>query len=290
MPEIPEGPQVSLSGHHVRGSRGQIFLLLRQPPKPKGAVLVVPPFAEEMNKSRAMVTRLSQSLAVQGVATVMPDLFGTGDSDGDFGDASWECWQDDLQSARAWCTSQRIGVFAILAIRLGAALAVAATASGRFPSVERTVFWQPTLDGARHLTQFLRLRVAALLASEGRNATVAMLREAAARGETLEVAGYQLSPALVAELDSVAPPDRLPSSLGQVLWIEVVRSEATVVPEASRRLIDTTRAQGEAVALAIAQGEPFWATTEITVNPQVIDTTVAFLAAGGELSASQVGQ
>ncbi len=290
MAAVTDDVQASLSGHHVQGSRGQIFLLLRQPLRPNGGVLIVPPFAEEMNKSRAMVSRLSRSLAARGVATVVPDLFGTGDSDGDFGDASWECWQDDLQSAHAWCASRGIPVAGLLAIRLGAALAVTAAASGRLPPVERAVFWQPSLNGARHLTQFLRLRLAALLASEGRNATVTMLREAAARGETLEVAGYRLSPSLVAELDAVTPPDWLPSNLGRVLLIEVVRNEATAMPEAARRLVESTRAQGGVANLAIAQGEPFWASTEITVNSQVVEASVNFLAAGGELSAGRVGQ
>lgn len=127
MTAVDEDRTVPLSAHYVQGSRGKIFILLRQPPRPKSAVLVVPPFAEEMNKSRTMLTRLSRALALRGVATVVPDLYGTGDSEGDFAEASWEIWQDDLQCASAWCMSRGIAVSGLLAIRFGAALAIAAT-------------------------------------------------------------------------------------------------------------------------------------------------------------------
>lgn len=157
------------------------------------------------------------------------------------------------------------------------------------PAVDRAVLWQPTFDGARHLTQFLRLRVAALLASGASRATVAMLREESSRGETLEVAGYRLSTGLAAGLDAVTPPAWLPPTLGRVRWFEIVRNEAIAMPEIARRLIDSTRGQGGIVELTAITGEPFWSSTEITVNRNLVDLSADFLAPGGELSANRGG-
>ena len=77
--------RTTFSGEFVAGTKGPIFVLLRKPlVPPRGCVLVVPPFAEEMNKCRRMVTELAIRLAEQGIATLQPDFYGTGDSAGDF--------------------------------------------------------------------------------------------------------------------------------------------------------------------------------------------------------------
>jgi hypothetical protein len=47
-------------------------------------------------------------------------------------------------------------------VRLGSALWPRPLArAGALPAVAASVWWQPVLDGKRHLAQFLRLRVAA---------------------------------------------------------------------------------------------------------------------------------
>lgn len=288
MTATVENVQTQLSGHFVNGPRGPVFVLLRKPPGATDAVLVVPPFAEEMNKSRRMVAEISRGLAKGGLATVVVDLFGTGDSAGDFSEASWDGWQHDLGNVRHWCRSRGLNFSGLLAVRLGGALAADAISSGRLPAVERSVLWQPVFDGPRYLTQFLRLRVAATLASGGGRETVALLRERFYRGETIEVAGYRLAPGLVSEIDAIVPPARLPSSLGHVLWIEVVRDEATMPASPGRSMVEATRDAGGVVELTVSRGEPFWASTEITVNQPVIAMTVEFLATSGELSGGQV--
>jgi hypothetical protein len=54
-----------LTGHFIAGPKGPIFVLLREPPDAsRGCVIVVPPFAEEMNKCRRMVTEVAVGLAI----------------------------------------------------------------------------------------------------------------------------------------------------------------------------------------------------------------------------------
>lgn len=267
-----------VSGHFIGGTKGPIFVLRRTAVgKNFGCVLVVPPFGEEMNKCRRMVTETAVVLASHGIATVLPDLFGTGDSGGDFEDADWATWRADLAQVAHWSAGQGCPATALLAIRLGCLLATDVMSDATVPPVERTVFWQPVLDGGRFLTQFLRLRLAAGLTDE-RGETSAGLRERLGRGLALDVAGYRLSSRLAADLDSARVPELLPHALGTVSWLEVTRDPTGPLAVHVRTLVERTAASGGQVAVARFPGEPFWSSTEIASNRPMMDATVAHLA------------
>lgn len=269
------------SGHFVQGGKGAIFVLLRVPVDPSGeTVLVVPPFAEEMNKCRRMVTEVALGLAGRGVATLVPDLYGTGDSEGDFADADWDTWCNSLARAVQWSAAQGHAVNGLLAIRLGAALAVGALAAGQLPSVRRTVLWHPVFDGARALGQFLRLRTAAGMMNGARESATD-LKVRLAQGETIEVAGYGLGGRLAADLESVATPSILPATLGEIAWLDVVRDAAATLPPAMARLVEQSRAAGSSLEWSGRVAEPFWSATEIVVNPEFVRTTVEHLGGSG---------
>ena len=66
------------------------------------AIIHIPAFAEEMNKSRRMLAMQAQAFAGQGYAVLVLDLFGTGDSSGDFGEATWDIWLQNIDTALVW--------------------------------------------------------------------------------------------------------------------------------------------------------------------------------------------
>ena len=267
-----------VSGHFLGDAGQRIFLLLRRPPgTASGCVLVVPPFGEEMNKSRRMATDVASGLVARGVSVLVPDLYGTGDSEGDFADARWQRWKSDLASACHWSGEAGCPVTGLLAIRLGCALAGDALRSGMIPAVRVSVLWQPVLDAGRFLTQFLRLRVAASLMDDDRKESTATLRSRLAAGETLEVAGYGLCPGLAADLEAVDLAG-LPSGLGTVHWVEVVRDPDGELPFPSSRLIERARADGMEVESHKFAGEPFWSSTEIVTIPAMSGATIEALA------------
>ncbi len=270
--------RTNVSGHFIDGAKGPIFVLLRRPVTSQaGCVLVVPPLAEEMNKTRRMVTEVALGLADRGFATLVPDLYGTGDSGGDFADADWTTWQDDLRRVAQWAAVEGAPVTGMLATRLGCALAATALASGAMGPVERTVLWQPVFDGGRFLAQFLRLRTAASL-MEDRKESLVELRDRLQRSEAVEVAGYALSGALAADLDAVRSPAGLPREFGHVCWMEVVRAAGSEFPVPSQSMIEQTRSSGGTVVVSAHVVEPFWAATEIVRAPGMVADTVRFLA------------
>lgn len=258
----------------IESARGPIFVLARIPEgKVNGCVLILPPFAEEMNKTRPMFTRLGNLLAVNGIASVLLDLYGTGDSGGDFSDATWSVWQDDVAQAIKWCELKRIPVTNLLAVRLGCSLAVEMAHSERLPSLRSTILWQPLFDGRRALTQFLRLRVAASMLSSKGKETVDSLRRLLRAGKSIEIAGYQISSQLAAELDQIVVPSALPDDFGAVTWIELGLYSGANLPSLTASIIDKTIENGGLVKVKIYQNEAFWSSTEITCIDSVIEAS-----------------
>ena len=60
------------------------------------SILLLPPFAEEMNRVRRYITHLSSRLLAAGYTLWIADLSCTGDSTGKFSAARVGEWQEDL--------------------------------------------------------------------------------------------------------------------------------------------------------------------------------------------------
>ena len=129
-----------LEAAFVDGTRGRLFVVLRGPATATSAVLIVPPFAEEMNKTRRTITEVARALAQRGMASVCVDLFGTGDSEGEFNQTSWEGWIDDLTTVDEWSRREHgLPITGVLATRLGCSLAASYSARRTQP-LDRWVF------------------------------------------------------------------------------------------------------------------------------------------------------
>lgn len=268
----------AIAPHFLEGKKGRIFVLMRRPAAAFGVgVMIVPPFAEEMNKSRRMFTDVAQALATRGVATVIPDLYGTGDSEGEFREADCECWLDDLARAAAWSAEDGWPIAGLLCTRLGCILGARA-ARDVLGGVRRAVFWQPVIDGERFITQFLRLRVAASMMDEDHKESVGQLRERLRNGASLEVAGYELSARLASEIDSLRLSPEMGSHLGNLHWMEVVREAGAPLPAPSMRCIERCSADGMEVRVQRFVGDPFWASTEVVRIAALVGGTVEVLA------------
>ncbi|MBS0446991.1 MAG: hydrolase 1, exosortase A system-associated [Proteobacteria bacterium] len=264
----------------LQGSRGALFAVYFPPagtPHPAGDVLVVPPFAEEMNRCRAMLSLQARALAAIGIGTLIVDPYGTGDSAGEFEDGSWAIWRDDLTRALAWLRRHGQGCSSLLAVRLGALMAAElAEADGR---IEHLLYWQPVLNGKQFHTQFLRIRIAAEMEQPDRIKTTNELRALSARGEAVEVSGYRIGPALSGELDRLALDDAARLGAARVDWFEVLAAADSVVPPASAKAHEAFRAAGADVHLATVVGPPFWHVHERELAPELIAATTACVQA-----------
>jgi exosortase A-associated hydrolase 2 len=261
----------------IEGGCGRILVVARVPTAGAGSsVLIAPPFAEEMNKSRKLIGDLAHALAAMGIATVLPDLYGTGDSAGEFRDGDWDAWTLDLARAADWAGAQGWPVTGLVGVRLGCALAAAA-ARQYLSGLRRSVFWQPVVDGHRFMAQFLRLRVAASMMSDGERETASGLRDRLRGGEVLEVSGYELPPALAAQIDGVRLAELVGPGLGRLTWIEVVRDLGAALPTATQVAMAAAAATGLHVDARTVASEPFWSSTETVRAPSLVEQSVAAL-------------
>lgn len=243
--------------------------------QPKGAVLYLHPFAEEMNKARRMAALQSRALAEAGYDVLQIDLLGCGDSSGDFADATWLAWCEDVLAGHRCLRARSSAPLILWGVRAGCLLA--AQAAAEVPEAADFVFWQPVVSGKQHWQQFMRLKMAGELASGQAKAVGEQLRQQLAAGEQVEIAGYGIAPALAAGLEQaeLLPP---PAGSGRVLWLETsLREEATLAPVAQKR-IEQWQAAGFAVEAGVVRGPAFWQTTEIEDAPELIVATLSALA------------
>lgn len=253
------------------GPDGPRFTLVHRPrhTAPCGTVLLAPPFAEELNKCRRMLALAARSFASDGWQVVQVDLYGCGDSPGDFGDASWTGWLVDLR--RALHRHHRSGPLWLWGVRAGALLIPPLL--DEVPTAN-VVLWQPAHDGAVVLNQFLRLRTAASLSDPKDGAVRARLRERLAAGDTLEIAGYRLAPAVANPL--AASRLEFPQAFaGRVALFEVDDAPTPALSDASERLLAALREQGRGVSAAAVAGPKFWLTVEASEAPALIASSRA---------------
>lgn len=277
-------PPVSGTGE----AAGPRFAMLHRPQGPvRGLVVYAHPFAEEMNKSRRMAAMQARALAAAGYGVLQPDLPGCGDSAGDFGDATWAAWAEDIvqachwlrSEAKTWAVHPQIAMDAgappltLWGLRAGTLLA--AEAATRLGNVHCLLLWQPAPSGKPLLQQFLRLQMAGDLMGAGARGGTEALRSRLATGETVELAGYRLGPSMAQGLEQA----RLAPTAGvrSLHWLELsTREDATLAP-ASVTAVAAWRHAGCDVRTHLVRGTAFWQTTEIEDAPDLISATLSAL-------------
>ncbi len=261
---------------------GVRFCLVTRPfDAPVGALLFVPPFAEELNKSRRMAALAARAFAERGWTVLQMDGFGCGDSAGDFSDAGWHDWVEDVARGWTWLradvNAERPGTNVPLALwsLRGGSLLVAEwlRESGESPPL---LMWQPVTNGKQQLTQFLRLKAANGMLAESGGAVMADIRSALQRGETVEISGYGLSPALAAGMDAAAL--QLPTSYASPVAMLEVDNAGRLEPSPALALLASKwAATGVPVYAECVTGPVFWQTQEIETAPLLIERSLAML-------------
>ena len=260
------------------GAGGQRLCLYHPPhgQPARAAVVYVHPLGEEMNKARRMAALQSRALAGAGYAVLQFDLLGCGDSSGDFADANWNAWVDDVVRAARWLQQRHADPAPLWLWGLRAGALLAAEAAAQIDSACNFLFWQPASSGKPLLQQFLRLKVAAEMLDGKAKGVMAGLHQDLTAGRAVEIAGYALAPTLAVGLErSVLKP---PARVARVEWIELsTRVGATLLPASEATLARWSGADRQ-VRSRIVSGPAFWQTTEMEQAPALITATLDALA------------
>jgi exosortase A-associated hydrolase 2 len=243
------------------------------------AVLILPPFGEEMNKCRPMLAAQARAFAAVGLHVLMVDLFGTGDSDGEFAEARWQRWLQDLKDARQWLLAeQRVAAVHLLAARAGALFAPALLEPGSVAAGSgKLMLWQPVLKGSDAWRQLLRMRLMADNA-RGHRGSSSELELQLAREGSLEIGGYTVAAALGAELGAAQLDAAALQDTSAVLWAEVAASEPPALSTAGARICQQWTQAGVRLESTAVCGEPFWSTPEIGWARALLQPTSTFAA------------
>jgi exosortase A-associated hydrolase 2 len=270
---------VRVAGEFVDGPAGALAVVTWAPAQsaPSAAALYLPPFGDEMNKSRRMVALQARALAAQGWAVAALDPRGTGDSAGSHREATWQGWRDDAMCA--WnCLRQRYaGPSLLWGLRLGAHLAGELAADGSIaPSL--LVLWQPVASGKTFFQQQLRAGMARELAAGEERRDAQPLRARLDAGSVVEIAGYEIHPDLVAGAERADACVTVRTSIPVVVREVTVASTPQTSP-AAERIAGRWRNAGADVDAQALTGASFWAAQEIAEVPALVaSTTRAVLA------------
>lgn len=257
----------------LEGPNGPLFCLTFLPASRQKqctqVIIHVPPFAEEMNKSRPMVSAQAKLMATMGYPVVLFDLFGTGDSSGQFEEASWESWIRDLQFVCEWAQANfSVDKLILWGLRAGCLLATACVQRDTH-KVSRLIFWQPVVSGERVLTQFRRLDQLSLsVKPPGLGDSTAVP----------EIAGYRLNSELIAELSQADLGScRIPPGV-HLDWLEVTALEGLKLGHASEQALQTLREPPHpTICTGVVRGDPFWFTQEVSMVPALLEETLRLL-------------
>jgi exosortase A-associated hydrolase 2 len=237
-------------------------------------VIYLHPFAEEMNKSRRMASLQARALAAAGYGVLQIDLYGCGDSSGDFGEATWQHWNEDVHLACHWLRARSHAPLILWGLRAGCLLA--ASAAVDLPDAPNFIFWQPVISGKQHWQQFMRLKMAGELASGNAKGIAEQLRQQLAAGQGVEIAGYAIGPALVDGFQN-AELQAQTGQFGRVAWLELSTREDPILAPVSQKCIEQWQATGYAVDAQVVRGPAFWQTTEIEDALELPRATLAVM-------------
>ena len=178
------------------GGKGEEFALLAGPEDAAARILIVPALFEEANRTRRLLAQTMRALAGHGVASVLPDLPGCGESLSPLERQHLASWRRAMASA-----ARHFATTYVLTVRGGAGVAPRSGPGWRFEPVA----------ARSQLGTLLRSRILAA-GEDGRAETTArLLDEGRERG--IELAGYRLGARMVTALEEAA---RLPTSSKRV--------------------------------------------------------------------------
>lgn len=143
-----DSPTLCAEPFFLKVESGERFCLFYRPnlANPLGTFIFIHPFAEEMNKSRRMIAQQSKAFSENGFAVLQIDLCGCGDSSGEFNEARWEVWKQDIFHAINWIKHQTAAPINLWGLRLGGLLALD-LASEAEESFQHIVLWNPIISG-----------------------------------------------------------------------------------------------------------------------------------------------
>jgi len=236
---------------------------------PRWGLLFCDPFAEEKKCAHRVLVEAARTFCAADIACGRFDYRGTGDSPGDFSEATPEQWVEDIRAAADYMRRElHLSALGLLGLRLGAALALQAAEAGG--NVDFLVLWEPVISGKQYLTQNLRRSLIKAMLTDEEKFDAGSVRRAQEQ-EVFDFDGYPISTEMRRQIESL---DLLAAETGFSGPSLVVNITVKEQPgEAYRELAEALG--GHAVAV---RQEPFWARIGLIEAGPTVEATEIWLA------------
>ena len=245
---------MNLSGHFVEAEPGRIFVTAWQnQTESQTAILCVPPLLEELNSSRRQMAVLAQQLVNEGLDTFVMDYYGTGDSEGQDHEVSFEYCVQSLSATVEWIVARGYQSIVLWGVRIGALLIAELLKQKPAATILGVLFWQPLESGEQWISALQRLQK--------------MSGKTANDNQYFEVAGYQLS-------ETLLEPVRQFDWASYQSCLAEYPLEIVQISPVARPTERTSQVFSTAQNIHQVEGTPFWSIAETPVNPALTADTL----------------
>jgi exosortase A-associated hydrolase 2 len=261
------------SGVAFASGEHRLFGVLHMPADPAGTgVVICAPLFEERKSAHGPLVDLARRFADAGYPVLRFDYRGCGDSEGDLSSFRTDDWIDDIHAAAGFLReasgAHRI---ALAGLRAGATLALQAA---KHIQPSHLMLWDPVPNGRDYVLAELRKKLMKEMVTFGRSrATREALIDDLANGKSVDLDGYELSPALFERLDALAlSPPGCPTLLAHL-------SPRDTLPAPLQRVREQCRDAGADISAMCINERPFWNLVGRETCPTLIDATTEWLGA-----------
>lgn len=261
---------------YLNSPHGKLFAIYHPPQVdyvPRECFLYIQPFGEEMNRCRQMVALQAREFSKLGYGCLLLDLYGTGDSDGEYQDGNWDIYLADLHTGLQWLAAEGYDSVRLWAIRHGALLALDLARTLTTPC--KLLFWQPVLNGKTAVTQILRIALAGSLSDENK-ISMGELRKLIQENATIELSGYETAGSLLATFETKHVSDFNNTPNLEIQWFEVLASTEQNRTKESIQVEQLWKNACTPIHYETVIGPAFWQVWERVVADNLITKTNAW--------------
>ena len=251
--------------------------------KDNRAVIFVPPFAEEMNRSKRMYVLCARLLADSGINAICFDYSGTGDSSGEWGEFSYSDWVSDLNDVYQYYSKVGKNI-SFIALRFGALVLADAVTSSDLKA-DRCVLWDPIETGEMLTRQLIRMKIAAAMADTSKKLTTQEIKDSIKNNGYLESGGYHLSESLLDAINSKNITRSMNSLLARthIDWMTLGKYKDVDTKWLPNSFTASELAESDAqnkLTMHPVNDVKFWMQQEVTISPALLRATHEVFARG----------
>lgn len=243
------------------------------------AVILVPPFAEEMNRSKRMYVLCARMLANSGMHAICFDFSGTGDSTGGWGDFTYKDWVNDLSDVYQY-TSSYADEINFIALRFGALVLMDMILDDQL-RLKKCLLWDPIESGQVLTRQFVRMKIAAAMADTSKKITTQQVLQEMSDDGYLESSGYHITRSMFDDINTKNVANVINDVLKQVNidWMTTGKFK-----QAQNKWLANSFKQSDIqsdnINMHAVNDVKFWMQQEVTISPQLLKLTREVLING----------